>query len=99
MTTLSFKSLRFKLKQIKIIFLNLSDFLIKEWDLDTFTCLRALKAHDSPVKGIIVLDNRIISCGEDKAILWDLTGKPEANPKKRGSILFTNTKKVVKNVN
>ena len=76
-----------------------SDSLIKEWDLDTFTCLRALKAHEGPVKDIIVLDSRIISCGEDKAILWDLTSKSQMTPKKRGSILLANTKKLLKNIN
>jgi len=29
------------------------------------------------VNDVIVLENKIISCGEDKCILWDLTPKKE----------------------
>jgi len=39
--------------------------------------LRALKGHEGSVNDVIVLENKIISCGEDKCILWDLTPKKE----------------------
>lgn len=48
-----------------------SDCLIKEWDLQSLTCLRQFVAHDGPVLDLIAVDNKIISCGADRAIIWD----------------------------
>ncbi len=52
-----------------------SDSLIKEYDMATFTCLRQFKAHDGPVLDLIVVNNKIISCGCDKIIIWDMKKK------------------------
>ena len=69
--------------------------MIKEWDLDTFTCLRALKGHEGSVNDIIVLENRIVSGGEDKCILWDLSPKKELPTNIKGN-LQSNKKSVLK---
>ena len=46
--------------------------MIKEWDLATFTCLRQFQAHEGPVLDLIVVHNKIMSCGYDKVIIWDM---------------------------
>jgi len=46
--------------------------MIKEWDLGTFTCLRAFKAHEGPVLDLVVAQEKIISCGYDKVIIWNM---------------------------
>ena len=69
--------------------------MVKEWDLDTFTCLRALKGHEGSVNDILVLENRLISCGEDKCILWDLSPKIEEPKDMKGNILL-NKKGIIK---
>jgi len=46
--------------------------MIKEWDLSTFTCLRAFKAHEGPVLDLVVAEDKIISCGYDAVIIWNM---------------------------
>lgn len=58
-----------------------SDCLIKEWDLQSLTCLRQFVAHDGPVLDLIAVDNKIISCGADRAIIWDFNTPIEKKSK------------------
>lgn len=55
--------------------------MIKEWDLATFTCLRQFRAHEGPVLDLIVVNNKIISCGYDKVIIWNMNDPSKKNLK------------------
>jgi hypothetical protein len=56
-----------------------SDKLVKEWDMASLTCIRQFKAHEGPVFDMIVAEDKIISCGFDKAIIWNMNTKKEVN--------------------
>jgi len=60
-----------------------SDCLIKEWDLQTLTCLRQFVAHDGPVLDLIAVENKLISCGKDRAIIWDFNKQKPSPTKKK----------------
>ncbi|XP_077998782.1 uncharacterized protein LOC144451749 [Glandiceps talaboti] len=50
-----------------------SDSIIKEWDLNTMTCVRQLHGHKGPVRDIQITDDRLVSCSDDGNIrIWDL---------------------------
>ena len=60
-----------------------NDCLIKEWELSTFTCLRQFKAHSGPVTDMINLGNRLISCGADRIIVWEMGNLNEKKATKK----------------
>ncbi len=65
-----------------------ADCLIKEWDLHSLTCLRQFRAHDGPILDLIAVEHKIISCGADRAIIWDFnTPKPKEKEKPK-TIIF-----------
>ncbi|XP_071962120.1 uncharacterized protein [Antedon mediterranea] len=49
------------------------DTSIKEWDLFTMTCVRALQGHKGAVRDVQVSEDRIVSCSDDGNVrIWDL---------------------------
>ncbi|XP_033110456.1 TAF5-like RNA polymerase II p300/CBP-associated factor-associated factor 65 kDa subunit 5L [Anneissia japonica] len=49
------------------------DTSIKEWDLYTMTCVRALQGHKGAVRDVQVTEDRIVSCSDDGNVrIWDL---------------------------
>ena len=69
----NFFSFNFKYK-VENFFLS-SDGYIKELDLCTFTCLRKLKAYNSSVLDILVMENKIITCDSNKVMIWFMKSK------------------------
>ncbi|XP_070576940.1 uncharacterized protein [Ptychodera flava] len=50
-----------------------NDSVIKEWDLNTMTCVRQLHGHRGPVRDVQITDDRLVSCSDDGNIrIWDL---------------------------
>ncbi|XP_046575724.1 uncharacterized protein LOC124283744 [Haliotis rubra] len=48
------------------------DHCVKEWDLSTMTCVRALQGHKGPVRDIKVSAERAVTCSDDGTIrIWD----------------------------
>ncbi|XP_071079821.1 uncharacterized protein [Haliotis cracherodii] len=48
------------------------DHCVKEWDLSTMTCVRALQGHKGPVRDVKVSDERAVTCSDDGTIrIWD----------------------------
>ncbi|XP_074648509.1 uncharacterized protein LOC141903979 [Tubulanus polymorphus] len=54
-----------------------ADSSLKEWDLNTLTCVRYLQGHKGAVKDVQVTDRYIVSCSEDGTIrIWDTDAPP-----------------------
>ncbi|XP_022089096.1 uncharacterized protein LOC110978414 isoform X2 [Acanthaster planci] len=50
---------------------------IKEWDLYSMTCVRALHGHKGSVRDVKVSGDRIVSCSDDGNVrIWDLLTPP-----------------------
>ncbi|XP_038072314.1 uncharacterized protein LOC119740909 isoform X2 [Patiria miniata] len=53
------------------------DGVIKEWDLYSMTCVRALHGHKGSVRDVRVSGDRIVSCSDDGNVrIWDLLTPP-----------------------
>ncbi|XP_072031068.1 uncharacterized protein [Amphiura filiformis] len=49
------------------------DGTIKEWDLFSMTCVRALHGHRGPVRDVQATVDRVVSCSDDGNVrIWDL---------------------------
>lgn len=51
--------------------------MVKEWDMASLTCIRQFKAHEGPVLDLVVAEDKIISCGHDKAVIWNMNTPKE----------------------
>ncbi|XP_033640972.1 uncharacterized protein LOC117301177 [Asterias rubens] len=50
---------------------------IKEWDLHSMTCVRALHGHKGSVRDVRVSGDRIVSCSDDGNVrIWDMLTPP-----------------------
>lgn len=66
---------------LNLVFL-FSDGHIKEWDLNTLSCLRKLKCHEGAVNDLEVNDIKIITCGGDSLVkIWEMTTPIDKIPK------------------
>nr|XP_006813605.1 PREDICTED: mitochondrial division protein 1-like [Saccoglossus kowalevskii] len=49
------------------------DSIVKEWDLNTMTCVRQLHGHKGPVRDVKISEDHLVSCSDDGNLrIWDL---------------------------